>query len=152
MARAIILSIVTLSNFHQSRAWRKLAADHKALKCHCGSVKDIESAHYLPQKKYPLMRLWRVNLYISCAKCNNKLGDSIKWSIRAAQLWVLYWMIKGIYWTIIILYFSLTTAVMVMDISTGGMETSFTGQILIESWEQTYEIYNYFILNDNWML
>jgi len=44
-------------------------------------------------------------------------------------------MIKAIYWLVIILYFSLTTTVMVMDISTGGMETSFTGQILIETWE-----------------
>ena len=127
--------------FHQSRAWRKLAKAHKTPTCHCGSTKDIESAHYLPQKKYPLMRLWRVNLYYSCKKCNWELGDSIKWSIRSAQLWVFYWMIKAIYWLVIILYFSLTTTVMYMDISTGGMETSFTGQILIETLEQLQKLW-----------
>ena len=61
--------------------------------------------------------------------------------MKAVQLLVVYIAMKGIYWTVIILYFSLTTAVMVMDISTGGMETSFTGQILIQSKEQIYEVF-----------
>jgi len=61
--------------------------------------------------------------------------------MRAVQLLVVYGAMKFIYWTIIILYFSLTTAVMVMDISTGGMETSFTGQILIESLEQLQQLW-----------
>ena len=61
--------------------------------------------------------------------------------MRAIQLLVVYGMIKAIYWLVIILYFSLTTTVMYMDISTGGMETSFTGQILIESWEKLQQLW-----------
>lgn len=125
-----------MAEFHQSRAWRKLAKAHKTPTCHCGSTKDIESAHYLPQKRFPLMRLWRVNLYHGCKVCNGKLGNRIKWSMRAIQLLAVYGMIKAIYWLVIILYFSLTTTVMYKDISTGGWETSFTGQVLIESWEK----------------
>jgi len=132
-----------VSEFHSSKAWRKLAADHKTFRCACKSDDDIQSAHYLPQKRFPLMRLWRLNLYYSCKKCNWELSDRIKWSFRAVQLLVVYGMIKGIYWLGIILYFSLTTTVMVMDLRSGGMETSFTGQILIQSKEQVYEICNY---------
>ena len=132
---ATITTPLIVSKFHESKAWRKLAAEHKTFRCACKSKDDIQSAHYLPQKRFPMMRLWRWNLYISCGPCNYKLGNRINWSIRAVLLLVVYGMIKGIYWTGIILYFSLTTAVMVMDISSGGMETSFTGQILIESWE-----------------
>ena len=129
-----------MSDFHQSKAWRKLAADHKALKCACGSKTDIQSAHYLPQKQYPLMRLWRVNLYHACGKCNNKLGNNIKWSIRASQLWVLYWMIKGIGILLQLLATAFFITLLIKDISAGGMETSFTGQIIIETWEAIEEL------------
>jgi len=145
----VITRLIVMSDFHKSRAWRKAAKEHKTLRCiDCKTDKDIQSSHYLPQERFKMSRLWKWGLYYGCQKCNGKLGDKIKWSIRAIQLLVVYGAMKGIYWTIIILYFSLTTAVMVMDISTGGMETSFTGQILIESWEQIkgtiYEILNYF--------
>lgn len=130
-----------MSKFHESKAWRKLAKDHKALRCiDCKKDKDIESAHYLPQERFKMSRLWKWGLYYGCKKCNGKLGDKIKWSFRAIQLLAVYGMIKFIYYTVIILYFSLTTTVMVKDLTAGGFDTSFTGQILIESWEQLQQL------------
>ncbi len=83
--------------FHQSASWRKLAKEHKTIRCiDCRTTLDIESAHYLPQKKWPMMRLWKSNLYYSCAKCNNKLGDKIKCSFQAIKLLVIYMLIKGV--------------------------------------------------------
>ena len=122
--------------FHQSAPWQKLSKDFKTLRCvDCGSITDIEAGHILPASRFKMSRLWMFNLVAQCRSCNAKLGNKIRWSIRAIQLLMVYGAMKGIYWTVIILYFSLTTAVMVKDISTGGMETSFTGQILIESLE-----------------
>jgi len=133
-----------VTDFHQTSAWGKLSKDFKTLKCvDCGKSEDIEAAHILPAANWKMARLWKSNLVAQCHPCNAKLGCKIRWSIQAIKLLTVYIAMKGIYWTIIILYFSLTTAVMVMDISTGGMETSFTGQILIESKEQVYEVCNY---------
>jgi len=126
--------------FHQDSPWRKLSKDFKTLKCvDCGKSEDIEAGHILPASKWKMARLWRSNLVAQCRSCNAKLGDKIRWSIQALKLILVYGMIKAIYWTGIILYFSLTTSVMVMDLRSGGMETSFTGQILIQSKERIYE-------------
>ena len=134
--------------FHQTTPWQKLSKDFKTLKCvDCGKSSDIEAGHILPANRFKMSRLWMSNLVAQCRSCNAKLGNKIRWSLQALKLLLVYGMIKGIYWLVIILYFSLTTSVMVMDISAGGMETSFTGQILIQSWEQLkghgYEIFNY---------
>jgi len=130
-----------MSKFHESKAWRKLAAEHKTFRCACKSKDDIQSAHYLPQKRFPMMRLWKWNLYHACGPCNRKLGDNINWSFRAVQLLLVYGMIKGIYWTGIILYFALTTTVMYRDLSIGGLEVSITGQVIFESWEQLQQLW-----------
>ncbi len=139
MVRVITL-LTTMSKFHESKAWRKLAKEHKTFRCACKSSDDIQSAHYLPQKRFPMMRLWRWNLYISCGPCNYKLGNRINWSIRAVLLLVIYYMIKFIYWAGVIFWFSLTTAVMYRDLSIGGFEVSITGQVIIESWEQLQQL------------
>ena len=118
--RTIILATTSthpiVNKFHQSKAWRKLAKDHKTLRCACNSTTDIESSHYLPQERFPLMRLWRVNLYISCSKCNGNLGDSINWSIRAIQLLVVYAMIKLLTYGINILIIGLLARYVYLDI------------------------------------
>ena len=125
-----------MTDFHQTSAWRKLSKDFKTLKCvDCGKSEDIEAGHILPASRFKMSRLWMYNLVAQCRSCNAKLGNKIRWSFRAIQLLVVYGMIKFIYYTVIILYFSLTTTVMVKDLTAGGFETSFTGQILIESWE-----------------
>ena len=54
------------------------------------------------------MRLWRVNLYHGCSKCNGRLGNRIKWSIRAIQLLVIYFMIK------LITYVSMTLVIVIL--------------------------------------
>ena len=130
--------------FHQTSPWQKLSKDFKTLKCvDCGSITDIEAGHILPAANWKMSRLWKSNLVAQCHACNAKLGCKIRWSIQAIKLLTVYIAMKAIYWIIIILYFSLTTSVMVMDIASGGMETSFTGQVLIQSKEQIYEIYDY---------
>tara|TARA_R110002012_G_C11446857_1_gene591288 strand:+ start:304 stop:690 length:387 start_codon:yes stop_codon:yes gene_type:complete len=86
-----------VSKFHQTKAWKALAKDHKTIRCiDCKTTFDIESAHYLPQKKWPMMRLWKSNLYYGCSKCNGKLGDKIKWSAQAIKLLVIYMLIRFI--------------------------------------------------------
>jgi hypothetical protein len=125
--------------FHQTRQWRRLAKAHKILHCECGSTKDIESCHYLPQKRFPMMRLWKVNLYHGCSDCNGKLGNRIKWSIRAIQLLVIYGavyiMTKVLGAIILIAVFALCLTVTFKDFYYGGMEASITGQTLIDTWE-----------------
>jgi len=84
-----------MSNFHQTKAWRKLAKEHKTIRClDCKTTFEIESAHYLPQKRFPMMRLWKANLYYGCSKCNGKLGNKIKWSFQALKLLVIYMLIR----------------------------------------------------------
>jgi len=127
--------------FHQTAPWQKLSKDFKTLKCvDCGKSEDIEAGHILPAANWKMARLWRWNLIHQCHSCNAKLGCKIRWSIQAIKLLTVYIAMKAIYWLVIILYFSLTTSVMVMDIASGGMETSFTGQILIESLEQLQQL------------
>lgn len=133
-----------MSEFHSSKPWQKLSAEFKTLRCvDCKSKEDIEAGHVLPAASWKMMRLWKSNLVPQCRSCNAKLGSKIHWQPRAIILILEYGMIKGIYWLTIILYFSLTTAVIYKDVSTGGMETSFTGQVLIESWEQLQQIKEY---------
>jgi len=141
---ATITTPLIVSDFHTGKPWRKLSKEHKTLRCiDCRTDKDITSGHILPASRFKMSRLWMSNLVAQCRSCNAKLGNKIRWSMRAVQLLVVYGAMKFIYWTIIILYFSLTTAVMVMDISTGGMETSFTGQVLIGTLEQIQQLTEY---------
>jgi len=131
-----------VSKFHQSRAWTKLAKDHKTIRCiDCKKDTDIQSSHYLPQERFKMSRLWKWGLYYGCKDCNGKLGDKIKWSFRAIQLLMVYGTMKGIYWGMIIIYFALTTTVMYKDLSIGGLEVSITGQVLIESWERVQQLW-----------
>lgn len=123
-----------MSDFHKSNAWRKLARDHKTLRCKCNSTKDIQSSHYLPQKRFPMMRLWKINLYHACKACNGKLGDRINWSFRAVQLLVIYGMIKGLINGALMAVFAFCLVVVYKDLASGGMEASFSGQLLIEIW------------------
>ena len=82
-----------------------------------------------------MMRLWPPNLYISCGKCNRQLGDKIKWCPQSIKLLGIYGMIKGI-----ALFFKVITAAFFLtllykDVSAGGVETSFSGQIIIGAYE-----------------
>ena len=131
-----------MSEFHSGKPWQKLSKEHKTLRCiDCGTDKDITSGHILAVARFPMAKLWKCNLVYQCRSDNSKQGTKLKFNLRTIKLLGYYFMIKFIYWLVIILYFSLTTAVMVMDISTGGFETSFTGQILIESWEAIRLLY-----------
>jgi len=128
--------------FHQTTPWHKLSKDFKTLKCvDCGSITDIEAGHILPAATWKMARLWKSNLVAQCHPCNAKLGCKIRWSIQALKLLAVYIAMKAIYWVIIIIYFSLTSTVMYKDLSSGGLETSFTGQILIETTEQIQQLW-----------
>ena len=146
MVRVITLLTVMSKPFHQTAPWQRLSKEHKTLRCRkCGTDKHIESDHILSQDRFKMFRLWRFNLQYLCgveAKgCNRKKGESLDWWYwKTYLLLMVYGAMKGIYWLVIILYFSLTTAVMVMDLTAGGFETRFTGQIIIESWEQLQQL------------
>ena len=81
--------------FHQSKSWKKLAADFKTPRCiDCGSKVDLQAGHVLPASRFKMMRLWKSNLVNQCAVCNLKLGANIRWSIQAVKLLSIYAMIK----------------------------------------------------------
>jgi len=92
-----------------------------------------------------MMRLWKANLYISCGKCNRELGDSIKWCPQAIKLILVYVMIRFIQYSIYALVLGLILAFIIAlvyrDLTAGGFETSFTGQILIETLEQLQQLW-----------
>ena len=122
-----------MPDFHKSRAWRKLAAEHKTFRCACKSKDDIQSAHYLPQKRFPMMRLWKANLYISCGKCNRELGDKIKWSPQAIKLLVIYAMIKILMYSVTILTLALLARYYYLD--TAYNNSTITNQIKADAYE-----------------
>lgn len=121
-----------MSKFHQTNQWRKLAKDHKTIKCDCGSKDDIQSAHYLPQKHYPMMRLWKINLYYSCGDCNRKLGDKIYWSIRAIQLLGIYHMIKLMKKFVLAALIIFAGRLLWLDLAHHPFDSTFSYQILSE--------------------
>ena len=128
--------------FHQSASWRKLAKEHKTIRCiDCKSTFEIESAHYLPQKRFPMMRLWKSNLYYGCSKCNGKLGDKIKWSFHAIKLLVIYSMIK------LSIYLSLALIILILcrfvylDITYNGSTISNQMKYdTLEYWDRLIEL------------
>ena len=98
----------------------------------CRSDKDIESAHYLPQKRFPMSALWRINLYYGCSKCNGKLGDKIKWSIQAVKLLSIYAMIKLIKYIAIALVVVIFGRFLYLDYQRGPWDTRITYQVYID--------------------
>ena len=95
--------------FHQSKAWKKLAKEHKLNRCKdCGKTEDIQSGHILAASRFPMFRLWEYNLKYQCGPCNLKQGTKTKWSIKAIYLWSLYVLVKIVRYSIIALcYFIL---------------------------------------------
>ena len=85
----------TKTPFHQSRSWKKLAAEFKTPRCiDCGSKVDLQAGHVLPASRFKMMRLWKSNLVNQCAVCNLKLGANIRWSIQAVKLLSIIMIIK----------------------------------------------------------
>ena len=93
----------------------------------CRSDKDIESAHYLPQKRFPMSALWRINLYYGCSKCNGKLGAKIKWSIQAVKLLSIYAMIKLLKYSAAVLIIIILISYIYYDVTLNG--STITNQI-----------------------
>ena len=122
-----------MSDFHNTKEWRKLALEHKTFRCACKSSDDIQSSHYLPQKRFPLMRLWKANLYISCGKCNRALGDKIKWCPQAIKLLVIYSMIRFIQYSVTILTLALLARFIYLD--TTYNDSTITNSIKADAYE-----------------
>ncbi len=119
-------------SFHSSKAWRKLAKEHKTLRCvDCKTTFEIESAHYLPQKRFPMMALWKSNLYYGCSKCNGKLGAKIKWSIQAIKLLVIYGLIKLTIYLTMALIIVIAGRFIYLDITYNG--STITNQMKYEA-------------------
>jgi len=133
--------------FHQSAPWQKLSKDFKTLKCvDCGKSEDIEAGHILPASRFKMSRLWMYNLVAQCRSCNAKLGNKIRWSMRAVQLLMVYAMIKILMYLVTILTLALLARYYYLD--TQFNNSTITDQIRNDG----YEIYDYIFLNDNWML
>ena len=97
-----------MSNFHQSRAWQKLSKDFKSHRCHdCGSSKDIQAGHILAAKRFPMARLWKVNLKKQCKPCNLKQGVKLRRDLLTLKLLIYYWVIFIMKWIIILIVISL---------------------------------------------
>ena len=80
--------------FHQTKAWKKLAKEHKAHTCYwCGKPGD-QSDHVLPVSRFPMLGLWKINLVIACESCNQSKGNRLKLSFKTIKLLGIYAMIK----------------------------------------------------------
>jgi len=112
--------------------------EHKTFRCACKSKDDIQSAHYLPQKRFPMMRLWKANLYISCGKCNRELGDKINWSPQAIKLLGIYAMIKILMYSVIIIILALLARYYYLD--TTYNHSTITNQIKADAHEMYTDI------------
>jgi hypothetical protein len=122
------------SSFHQSKEWQKISREHKTLRCYyCrSSTKDIQSDHVLPQSRYPMSRLWKANLVHACAPCNQAKGDKLKFNLITIKLLGVYYMIKGLINGLLMAFFAFALVVVFKDLQSGGLEASFSGQLLIE--------------------
>ena len=119
-----------MSKFHQSAEWTKLAKKHKQLSCDdCGSVKDIQSGHILPQKRFPMSRLWMINLKYLCAVCNLQQGDKLQYNLRTFYLLVIYMFIKLFRIIIISLIIILISRFIYVDLNRGPVDTSISYQV-----------------------
>ena len=129
-----------VSNFHQSPAWQKLAKEHKTMRCHCGSAKDIQSGHILPASRFKSSRLWKSNLIYQCEVCNKKLGNRIKWSPQAIKLLTIILMIKIIKLILIAVFILIAGRFLWIDYHRGGLDTSIMYQIYGEILENYTEL------------
>ena len=134
MARATT-HLIVMSEFHQSKAWRKASKAFKNC-VDCGKPSE-DAGHILPVSRYPMMGLWQSNLVNQCGPCNAKLGNKIRWSIRAILLWVVYGMIKILTHGINIIIFLVLARFIYLDITYNA--SIITDQLKTE----TYEILDY---------
>ena len=138
-----------MSEFHKSSQWTKLAKEHKTLRCRkCGTDKHIESDHILPQERFKMFRLWSFNLQYLCgveAKgCNRKKHDRLDWwHWKTYLLLSIYYMIKGLINGILMCLFAFALVVVFKDFQSGGMDASFSGQLLIDIWELIKELWQW---------
>ena len=115
-------------NFHQSKSWKKLAAEFKTPRCiDCGSKVDLQAGHVLPASRFKMMRLWKSNLVNQCAVCNLKLGANIRWSIQAVKLLSIYAMIKLLKYSAAVLIIIILISYIYYDVTLNG--STITNQI-----------------------
>jgi len=96
--------------------------------------------HIKPVSKYPHLAFKFSNLQILAVPVNSMKSNKTEIDYRPLSTRIKYGMIKYIIYSLIFLWLLLTNIVTYKDISSGGMGTSFTGQILIQSKEQIYEV------------
>lgn len=86
-----------MSKFHNSKEWQRLAKAHKQLSCSdCGSKKDIQSGHILAASRFPMSKLWMINLKHQCKPCNLNQGVKLQFNTSTIKLLVIYMLIKFI--------------------------------------------------------
>ena len=126
-------------DFYKSRKWRELrkwALAKYGAKCmKCGSLDDIQVDHILSRSRFPRLRLSKHNVQILCGTCNKKKGSIDQTDYRPMRHKGYYYMIKIITKAFMYAYLALSFAVIFQDVASGGLETSFTGQIIIEAGE-----------------
>ena len=133
-----------MSKFHQSPQWRKVSKEFKTPRCvDCGKTEDIEAGHILPASRFKMFRLWQSNLVEQCRSCNAKLGSDIRWSIQAIKLLGIYYMTKLLINGILMCLFAFALVVVFKDFQSGGMDASFSGQLLIDIWELIKELWQW---------
>ena len=117
--------------FHQSKSWKKLAAEFKTPRCiDCGSKVDLQAGHVLPASRFKMSRLWKSNLVNQCAVCNLKLGANIRWSIQAVKLLSIIMLIKALQYTLKGLIVFILINYIYIDLDRHPYEFSITGQIV----------------------
>lgn len=85
--------------FHQTKAWKALARQHKGLmrsigkyRCEfCGATEGLTSDHVMPISRYRSLRLDIDNLQLLCGPCNSKKGAKVLLGRRTIKLLFLLW-------------------------------------------------------------
>jgi hypothetical protein len=104
--------------FHNTKAWRELAKRFKHPRCvDCDGKEDLQAGHILPASRFKMARLWKSNLVNQCGPCNAKLGNKIRWSLRAVKLLSIYAMIKFLTYLITILIIASLARYAYLDIT-----------------------------------
>jgi len=96
--------------------------------------------HIKPVSKRPDLAFTFSNLQILAVPVNSMKSNKTEIDYRPLSTRIKYGMIRYIIYLLIFLWLLLTNIVTFKDISSGGMETSFTGQILIESVEKIQQL------------
>lgn len=133
---------IMAGKFHQSRQWRRLSKEFKTQRCYdCGSSKELQAGHVLAASKFPMSALWRSNLKMQCATCNQKQGTKLKLDLKTIKLLMEYAVIKTLKVVVMSIIVILFFRFVYLDITYNGSTISNQMKYdTLEYWDKLIEL------------